>query len=68
LAEFFSIFHSKSALPPKRKVVSLEKLDNFYIGEILKCLGEIWRTRQKFQRTLKGKGFYRGFDRAFDQG
>jgi hypothetical protein len=24
--------------------------------EILKCLGEIWRTRQKFRRALKGKG------------
>jgi hypothetical protein len=32
LTEFFSIFHSKSAMPPKSKVVSLEKLDNFYIG------------------------------------
>jgi hypothetical protein len=36
-----------------------------YLG-ILKCLGEIWRTRQKFRRALKGKGVWRGFWPSFD--
>jgi hypothetical protein len=36
--------------------------------EILKCLGEIWRTRQKFRRTFKDIRVLEGFDRAFDQG
>jgi hypothetical protein len=44
--------------------VSLEKLDNFYIGRFLECLGEIWRARQKFRREFKDIG---GFDRGFDQ-
>jgi hypothetical protein len=34
LTKFFTIFHSKFEMPPKRKVVSLEKLDNFYIWRI----------------------------------
>jgi hypothetical protein len=29
--------------------------------EILKCLGEIWRTGQKFLLTLEGKGVFKGF-------
>jgi hypothetical protein len=32
LTKFFTLFHSKFEMPPKSKVVSLEKLDNFYIG------------------------------------
>jgi hypothetical protein len=56
LTKFFTKFHSKFAMPPKTVVVSLEKLDNFYIGGILECLGEILRTRQKFRRMFKGKG------------
>jgi hypothetical protein len=32
LTKFFTIFHYKFAMPPKSKIVSLEKLDNFYIG------------------------------------
>jgi hypothetical protein len=27
-----TFFHSKFEIPPKSKIVSLEKLDNFYIG------------------------------------
>jgi hypothetical protein len=42
--------------------VSLKKLDNFYIVEILECLGEIWRTRQKFRRMLKDIRVDIGFD------
>jgi hypothetical protein len=34
LTKFFSIFHSKFEMPPKSKVVSLEKLDNVYIRRI----------------------------------
>jgi hypothetical protein len=32
--QVLTIFHSKFEMPPKSKVVSLEKLDNFYIGRI----------------------------------
>jgi hypothetical protein len=35
--------------------------------DILKCLGEIWRMRQKFQRTFIDVRVSVGFDRAFDQ-
>jgi hypothetical protein len=31
LTKFSTLFHFKFAMPPKSKVVSLEKLDNFYI-------------------------------------
>jgi hypothetical protein len=31
LTRFFTIFHSKFEMPSKSKVVSLEKLDKFYI-------------------------------------
>jgi hypothetical protein len=34
----------------------------------LKCLGEIWRTRQKFRTTFADANGQAGFDRAFDQG
>jgi hypothetical protein len=34
LTKFFTIFHSKFEMSPRSKVVSLEKLDNFYIGGI----------------------------------
>jgi hypothetical protein len=54
-------------MPFNMKVVSLEKLDNFH-WVILKVLGEIWRTRQKFRRTFKDIRVWVGFDRAFDQG
>jgi hypothetical protein len=29
------------------------KIGQLLYWEILECLGEIWRTRQKFQRTFK---------------
>jgi hypothetical protein len=32
LTEIFTNFHSKFEMPPKRKVVSLKKLDKLYIG------------------------------------
>jgi hypothetical protein len=32
LTKILSILHSKIEMPPKSKVVPLEKLDNFYIG------------------------------------
>jgi hypothetical protein len=35
--------------------------------ENLKCLGEIWRTRQKFWATWSVKGVFKGFDQGFDQ-
>jgi hypothetical protein len=35
--------------------------------EILKCLGEIWRMRQKFRRTFNDIRVLVGFDRVFDQ-
>jgi hypothetical protein len=53
LTKFSTLFHSKFEMLINMKVVSLEKLDNFHIGRFLKHLGEIWRTRQKFQRTFK---------------
>jgi hypothetical protein len=53
LTKFSTIFHPKFEMPSNMKVVSLEKLDNFLYWEILECLGEIWRTRQKFRRELK---------------
>jgi hypothetical protein len=34
--------------------------------EILKCLGEIWRTRQKFRKTFTDIRVLVGFDRVFD--
>jgi hypothetical protein len=34
LTKFFTIFHYKFEMPRKSKVVSLEKLHNFYIGRI----------------------------------
>jgi hypothetical protein len=34
LTKFFTIFHSKFEMPLNMKVVSHEKLDNFYIGKI----------------------------------
>jgi hypothetical protein len=58
LTNCFPLFHSKFDMPPKSKVVSLEKLDNFILGG-LKYLGEICRTRQKFREGLKDN---RGFD------
>jgi hypothetical protein len=35
--------------------------------EILKCLGEIWRARQKFRKVLQGIRVDVGFDKMFDQ-
>jgi hypothetical protein len=35
--------------------------------EILKCLGEIWRMRQKFRRIFNDIRVLVGFDRVFDQ-
>jgi hypothetical protein len=67
LTPFFILFHSKFEMPSYIKVVSLDKPDNSY-WEILKCLGEIWRTRQKFRRTFNDIRVSVGFDRAFDQG
>jgi hypothetical protein len=32
LTKFSTLFHSKFEIPSNMKVVSLEKLDNFYIG------------------------------------
>jgi hypothetical protein len=32
LTKFFTLFHSKFEMPPKSKVVSLKKLDNFDIA------------------------------------
>jgi hypothetical protein len=43
------------------KIVSHEKLHNFRIGN-LKCLGEIWRMRQKFSGDKEGQRALRGFD------
>jgi hypothetical protein len=34
----------------------------------LKCLGEFWRTRQKFRRTFIDIRVSVGFGRVFDQG
>jgi hypothetical protein len=34
--------------------------------ENLKCLGKIWRTRQKFRLTLVGQKGFKGFDLGFD--
>jgi hypothetical protein len=34
LTKFFTIFHSKFEMPPRSKVVSFEKLDNFCIERI----------------------------------
>jgi hypothetical protein len=34
----------------------------------LKCLGEFWRTRQKFRMTFADVNGYAGFDRVFGQG
>jgi hypothetical protein len=48
------------------KVVSLNKPDNFHKGRL--CLGEIWRTRQKFRRTFIDIRVSVGFGRVFDQG
>jgi hypothetical protein len=44
---FFTTFRSKFEMMPIMKIVSYEKMQNFYIV-ILKCLSEIWTTRQKF--------------------
>jgi hypothetical protein len=33
----------------------------------LKCLGEFWRTRQKFRTTFADVNSQAGLDRAFDQ-
>jgi hypothetical protein len=49
-------------MPLNMKVVSLDKTHNFYIGRFLKCLGEIWRTRQKYRLTLVGQKGFKGFD------
>jgi hypothetical protein len=35
LTKFFTIFYPKFEMPPKSKVVSFKKLDNFYNGRIL---------------------------------
>jgi hypothetical protein len=48
LTEFLSSNTSKFEMPPIRKVVSLEMMNNFW--PISKYLGEIWRKRQKFQK------------------
>jgi hypothetical protein len=53
-------------MPLNMKVVSLNKLHNFYIGRFLKCLGEIWRTGQKFSVTQEGQSGFRGFWLGFD--
>jgi hypothetical protein len=34
----------------------------------LKCLGGIWRTRQKFQNTSRVTRVWVGFDQVFDHG
>jgi hypothetical protein len=47
-------------MPLNMKVVSLDKTQLLH-WEILKCLDEIWRTRQKFRLTLEGNGVFKGF-------
>jgi hypothetical protein len=44
------------------------KTEQHSYWEILKCLGEIWRTRQKFRKTFADVRVSVGFDRAFDRG
>jgi hypothetical protein len=39
-------------MPSNMKVVSLEKLGNFY-WEILECLGEIWRNAAKVPEDVQ---------------
>jgi hypothetical protein len=48
---FFTYFHSKSQMPHNMKVVPPRQNTQLLHWEILKCLGEIWRTRQKFWAT-----------------
>jgi hypothetical protein len=36
--------------------------------ENLKCLGKIWRTRQKYRLTLVGQKGFKGFDPTFTMG
>jgi hypothetical protein len=66
LTKFFTNFHSKLEMSIYMKVVSLNKPDNFHKGRL--CLGEIWRTRQKFRRTFINIRVSVGFGRVFDQG
>jgi hypothetical protein len=61
--QVFHHFHSKFAMPPKSKVVPLEKLDNFYIGRF-------WSVYVNFGERGKSSGGCSratGFDRGFDQ-
>jgi hypothetical protein len=58
--KIWNAIQHESCVPPKTGQLSY--------GEILKCLGEILRTRQKLRRTFKDTRVSVGFDRAFDQG
>jgi hypothetical protein len=49
LTKFSTLFHSKFKMPPNMKVVSLEKLDNFYIGRF-------WSVYVKFGERGKSSG------------
>jgi hypothetical protein len=58
--KIWKVIHHESCVPWKSGQVSY--------WEILKCLGEIWRTRQKFRRTFKDIAVSVGFDCAFTKG
>jgi hypothetical protein len=49
------------------KVVPSKNWTTFVLEDV-ECLGEIWRTRQKFRRSFDDIRVLVGFDRAFDQG
>jgi hypothetical protein len=63
------LFHAfplqiSNAIPHESCV--LRKTTQLSYWENLKCLGKIWRMRQKFRLTLVGQKGFKGFDLGFD--
>jgi hypothetical protein len=57
LTKILNILHSKFENATQKQSCVPRKIGKLLYWEILKCLGEIWRTRQKFWRGSKTKGF-----------